>query len=73
MLSKCLKKSNLDQFILTKLIVCNNKFLNNIDISYVKEKPQLKDAFHEWLLTITKTTFLVLENIHLSQQFNFNL
>lgn len=46
MLTKCLNKANLDQFTLTKLIVCNNKFLNNIDISYLKEKVQLKEIFH---------------------------
>lgn len=45
MLTKCLNKNNLDQFIITKLIVCNNKFLNNIDISYLKEKVQLKEPF----------------------------
>ncbi len=46
MLTKCLNKQNLDQAILTKLMVCNNKFLNNVDISYLKEKPQLGEAFH---------------------------
>jgi len=38
MLTKCLNRPNLDRFILTKLMVCNNKFLNNVEINYLKDK-----------------------------------
>ncbi len=45
MLTKCLTKPNLDKFILTKLMVCNNKFLNNIEVNYLKDKTELKAPF----------------------------
>jgi hypothetical protein len=45
MMTKCLGKPNMDKFILTKLMVCNNKFLNNVEVSYLNEKAELKGAF----------------------------
>ncbi len=39
MLARLVGKANLDTYVVTKLMVCNNKFLNNVETNFMKTKP----------------------------------